>query len=322
MSKEARKVTEVDVQYVQNLIELSLKHYMTRSETVKKLNEHADIKPCFTELVWKVLEEQNREFFRVYHLRLKLKEQIKRFNELLQIQYELTRQLNQTAAVPNLIPNGPLIHPMQSSAHPTEPSGQYPRTMERMQINPINSIPNVYANHRVETMPMPTPTPMPTLMPMPMQMPMPMPGMVFNNQVGNQSNAQPGGMFNAVDMMHQGNNRGMMVPAGINSSFSMYGRVAETGLPLQPPLNNNRGINVGSSIPPNNIGGMNVGPSIPPINCAPPAPMGNPFLQAQPVWEPPVNPFGYMPTDAFGNLLGLDMEMGLWNEVSSDHKYN
>ena len=53
---------------------------------VTVLQQQAKIEPDFTQLVWQKLEEQNPEFFRMYHVRLKLKDQIVMFNYLLEQQ--------------------------------------------------------------------------------------------------------------------------------------------------------------------------------------------------------------------------------------------
>lgn len=50
------------------------------------LQQQANIEPEFTQIVWQKLEEQNPEFFRMYHVRLKLKDQIVMFNYLLEQQ--------------------------------------------------------------------------------------------------------------------------------------------------------------------------------------------------------------------------------------------
>lgn len=105
-SEEVRKVSRKDIQLVQNLIERCLQLYMSRTEVVSTLLHQAKIEPGFTELVWQKLEEENQEFFREYHLRLIVKDQIIRFNQLLEQQAELMRQMFPTgiAAVP--MPNG------------------------------------------------------------------------------------------------------------------------------------------------------------------------------------------------------------------------
>lgn len=54
-------------------------------------------------LVWQKLEEQNQEFFKGYHLRLMVKEQIMEFNKLLDRQAALMHQLGPTTV--NFQPN-------------------------------------------------------------------------------------------------------------------------------------------------------------------------------------------------------------------------
>lgn len=57
--------------------------------------------------VWQKLEEENQEFFKAYHLRLILKDQIIKFNKLLQTQAELMSQIPPpTAAASVPTPNG------------------------------------------------------------------------------------------------------------------------------------------------------------------------------------------------------------------------
>lgn len=50
----------------------------------------------FIFLVWQKLEEQNQEFFKGYHLRLMVKDQIMEFNKLLDRQAALMHQLGPT----------------------------------------------------------------------------------------------------------------------------------------------------------------------------------------------------------------------------------
>ena len=45
-------------------------------------------------VVWQRLEEENQEFFEVYHIRLALKEQIQQFNELLKQQANMEKIQN------------------------------------------------------------------------------------------------------------------------------------------------------------------------------------------------------------------------------------
>ncbi|XP_074581273.1 uncharacterized protein LOC141837800 isoform X2 [Curcuma longa] len=91
-SGEVRKVSRRDIQLVQNLIERCLQLYMNQKEVVDTLSLQAKIEPSFTELVWQKLEEENQEFFKAYHLRLILKNQIVVFNNLLEKQVELMQK--------------------------------------------------------------------------------------------------------------------------------------------------------------------------------------------------------------------------------------
>eukprot|EP00198_Chlamydomonas_reinhardtii_P005281 XP_001694617.1 predicted protein [Chlamydomonas reinhardtii] len=81
-----RKVSTSDIQLVQNLIERCMQMYMPLKEVVSTLQTQAKIEPGFTQLVWQKLEEQNAEFFKAYHVRLKIKDQIVMFNYLLEQQ--------------------------------------------------------------------------------------------------------------------------------------------------------------------------------------------------------------------------------------------
>ncbi|KAD7478158.1 hypothetical protein E3N88_01294 [Mikania micrantha] len=101
-----RKVTPEDIEMVKDLIERCLVNYMKRKEVVEFLYQQQNIEPCFTKIVWKRLEEQNKNFFRNYYLRLALKDQITRFNNLLEKQAEIMKQMNmnETAAVTPMQP--------------------------------------------------------------------------------------------------------------------------------------------------------------------------------------------------------------------------
>ena len=86
------KVSAHDVAMVQNLLERSLRLYMSKEDVVKHLEETAKIEPTFTRLVWSQLEKSNPEFFKVYHMMVRLKSQIIRFNAVLERQYEWMRK--------------------------------------------------------------------------------------------------------------------------------------------------------------------------------------------------------------------------------------
>ncbi|XP_057864509.1 uncharacterized protein LOC131072399 isoform X3 [Cryptomeria japonica] len=98
-----------DIQLVQNLIERCLRLYMNQGEVIKTLLNQAKIEPGFTSLVWEKLEEQNRDFFKAYYTRLKLKKQITLFNHLLERQHQLMRILGITTAPLSSMQNG--MHP-------------------------------------------------------------------------------------------------------------------------------------------------------------------------------------------------------------------
>ncbi|XP_010423626.1 PREDICTED: uncharacterized protein LOC104708711 isoform X1 [Camelina sativa] len=115
-SLTVRRVSREDIQLVQNLIEGCLKRYMNQKEVVDFLLEKDKIEPGFTQLVWQKLEEENREFFRAYYLRLKVKDQIMEYNELLEQQANHMRQIHPTRGVSNQHGNGshvPLMNQQQ-----------------------------------------------------------------------------------------------------------------------------------------------------------------------------------------------------------------
>ncbi|KAF5181375.1 histidine-tRNA ligase [Thalictrum thalictroides] len=104
--EEVRRVSRQDIQLVQNLIERCLQLYMTRKEVVETLLVQAKIEPDFTELVWQKLEEENKEFFKAYHMRLLVKNQIVVFNKLLEKQADFMSQMSPSGITPVSMPNG------------------------------------------------------------------------------------------------------------------------------------------------------------------------------------------------------------------------
>ncbi|CAA0829841.1 Plant protein 1589 of unknown function [Striga hermonthica] len=111
---DIRKVSVEDIQLVQNLIERCLQLYMSREEVVSTLLHQAKIEPGFTELVWQKLEAENPEFFRAYHMRLVVKDQIIQFNQLLERQFELMHRVSQTGVASISMPNGSHIHLLET----------------------------------------------------------------------------------------------------------------------------------------------------------------------------------------------------------------
>lgn len=109
-----RKISALDIQLVQNLIERCLQLYMTRKEVVSTLQHQARIEPGFTSLVWQKLEEQNPDFFRAYYTRLKVKDQMELFNTCLEYQAQLlqkSRPMNQQMAGPTNTQTMPALPP-------------------------------------------------------------------------------------------------------------------------------------------------------------------------------------------------------------------
>ncbi|GMP86533.1 hypothetical protein CsSME_00039271 [Camellia sinensis var. sinensis] len=117
-SGEVRKVSREDIQLVQNLIERCLQLYMSQKEVVDTLLVQAKIEPDFTELVWQKLEDENRDFFKAYYLRLMVKDQIMQFNRLLQKQIELMDQMCPPGVASIPMSNGSHVPPLhQNSAY-------------------------------------------------------------------------------------------------------------------------------------------------------------------------------------------------------------
>jgi len=104
--EDVRKVSRQDIQLVQNLIERCLQLYMNQKEVVDTLSLQAKIEPSFTELVWQKLEEENREFFKAYYVRLMLMNQIVAFNKLLEQQYQIMSK-DHPSGVPSMPPTAP-----------------------------------------------------------------------------------------------------------------------------------------------------------------------------------------------------------------------
>uniref|UniRef100_A0A6B2LR78 Uncharacterized protein n=1 Tax=Arcella intermedia TaxID=1963864 RepID=A0A6B2LR78_9EUKA len=63
------------------MIERCLLMYMSREEVVSTFRNCLD--PYLVDLVWDTLEEQNPHFFLAYEMRLRIRQQIVAFNELL-----------------------------------------------------------------------------------------------------------------------------------------------------------------------------------------------------------------------------------------------
>ncbi|KAG8367835.1 hypothetical protein BUALT_Bualt16G0114000 [Buddleja alternifolia] len=144
MSDGVSRVSVKDIQLVQNLIERCLQLYMNQREVVSTLLTNAKIEPGFTELVWQKLEAENQEFFRAYHLRLIVKDQISRFNQLLERQVELMSEMCSTGVSSIPLSNGSQIQSMNLAYLAPQPAGP-PIKPENMH-DTYTAIPNVYTN--------------------------------------------------------------------------------------------------------------------------------------------------------------------------------
>ncbi|KAJ4701124.1 hypothetical protein OWV82_024412 [Melia azedarach] len=146
-SGTVRRVSRQDIQLVQNLIERCLQLYMNQKEVVETLLAQAKIEPGFTELVWQKLEEENRDFFKAYYLRLMVKHQIIEFNKLLEQQVQLMHQIHPTGVASIPTSNGSHIPPLHqnSACYPSEHTGP-PLKPENMHHAMGSGLPNTYTN--------------------------------------------------------------------------------------------------------------------------------------------------------------------------------
>nr|XP_043612122.1 uncharacterized protein LOC122583810 isoform X2 [Erigeron canadensis] len=141
---EVKKVSPQDLQLVQHLIERCLQLYMTQKEAVSTLQYQAKIEPSFTELVWQKLEEENQDFFKAYHLRLILKDQILKFNKLLQTQAELMSQLS-TASGPASVPISNGSHaPLYNTGQAMKPDNMHQSTVSKLPSGLTNGGPSAH----------------------------------------------------------------------------------------------------------------------------------------------------------------------------------
>ncbi|KAL8484279.1 hypothetical protein ACS0TY_026821 [Phlomoides rotata] len=129
---EGRKLSNQDIQLVQNRIEQCLQHYMNKKEVINALIIQDNIEPCITELVWQRLEEENQDFFKAYYLKLLVKDQIMEFNRLLSEQVELMRRIGLTGITP-FTSNGSHVSPTQHIPPTCPPQNTRPLKTEDMQ---------------------------------------------------------------------------------------------------------------------------------------------------------------------------------------------
>lgn len=75
-------MSEADVRRVQTLLERCLRLYMSKEEIVRDLDVHAHVDAAFTHLVWDRMERSNPKFFEAYDVAVKFKDQVIRYNAL------------------------------------------------------------------------------------------------------------------------------------------------------------------------------------------------------------------------------------------------
>ncbi|XP_006656461.1 uncharacterized protein LOC102712089 isoform X1 [Oryza brachyantha] len=95
-----------DTDKVRELINCCLELYMDKKEVIDALSREARIEPSVTQHVWQKLEDNNREFFKAYYLRLMLKNQITAFNKLLEDQLRIINKEYHPAPPSMPPPNG------------------------------------------------------------------------------------------------------------------------------------------------------------------------------------------------------------------------
>ncbi|XP_047324227.1 uncharacterized protein LOC124927797 [Impatiens glandulifera] len=94
--------------------------HMDLKETCHHLLVNSQINPDFTEIVWKHLEQENKEFFKAYLFRLNLMAHIRIFNYYLQKQSEIIAQL--PTGVPALVSPENHVSQCGESSYPSDHS--------------------------------------------------------------------------------------------------------------------------------------------------------------------------------------------------------
>lgn len=120
---------------------------MNQREVVDTLLDQARIEPGFTELVWQKLEEENREFFKAYYLRLMVKHQINEFNRLLEQQVQLMHQMDPAGVASMPTSNGSHISPLHRNSACYAPEHARSTVKAENIQDPVGlSLPNAFAN--------------------------------------------------------------------------------------------------------------------------------------------------------------------------------
>eukprot|EP01122_Echinamoeba_exundans_P014792 TRINITY_DN6776_c0_g1_i1.p1 TRINITY_DN6776_c0_g1~~TRINITY_DN6776_c0_g1_i1.p1 ORF type:complete len:372 (+),score=63.20 TRINITY_DN6776_c0_g1_i1:123-1238(+) len=90
-SHQPPPISPDQINLVQGLIEKCIQNYMSRTETIQTLQMQAQLDPRLIDSVWRRLESENPDFFDYYRIRLKIKEQIRVFNTLVQMQAQAVK---------------------------------------------------------------------------------------------------------------------------------------------------------------------------------------------------------------------------------------
>ncbi|KAL9261376.1 hypothetical protein AKJ16_DCAP22913 [Drosera capensis] len=147
--EDSMMLPEREIKKVQDLIELCLQKDMTREETVTLISERQkQFRADFIDLVWGRLEQENREFFEAYHVRLMLKLQILHFNNLLKRQVELMNQIQSSEPSCPSVSNGSNVKPIvqQSSGSVAAEDTRHHIKPECFQPILPSSFPGTYDN--------------------------------------------------------------------------------------------------------------------------------------------------------------------------------
>jgi len=158
--KESVRMTEgkasfEEIQLVQTLIERCLQYYMTQFEVVAALFTQAHIEPGFTHFVWEKLDEQNPDFFKAYYTRLRVKEQIREFNQTVSQQAHIISKLYGTSSSPEGVPQQNQVqHNLISPYTPNKNYLQTPHGMgESISILTPSGSSGAFANQSVSFTP-------------------------------------------------------------------------------------------------------------------------------------------------------------------------
>lgn len=109
-----RRFSVEQIKLVQQLIEHCLKSYLSKTETITYLcGRYSHIEPGFINLTWQKLEQQNPAFFRAYNIRLRIKDQINQFNDIVNYQALLMQyhQANEMSPMSASGANGIPVNP-------------------------------------------------------------------------------------------------------------------------------------------------------------------------------------------------------------------